>query len=159
VRGDLYAVLGGAFAACYLMVGRSARPGTSWLRYVGVVYPVAAVCLFATALIARDPLTGYTTKTYVMIGLLALGPQLIGHSAINWALGFLPVMLVAMAILAEPVGSTVLAALILHENPSVAEGAGALLVLLGVYLALRPDREELGTRNAEQGAIEMAVVD
>jgi drug/metabolite transporter (DMT)-like permease len=142
VRGDLYAVVGGAFAACYLMVGRSARPGTSWVRYVGVVYPVAALLLLAATLLARDPLTGYSTKTLVMITLLALGPQLVGHSAINWALGFLPVMLVAMAILVEPVGSTALAALILHEHPSAAEMAGGLLVLIGVYLALRPERDE-----------------
>jgi drug/metabolite transporter (DMT)-like permease len=141
VQGDLYAVLGGAFAACYLMVGRSARPGTSWLRYVGVVYPVAAIVLVVVTLIAREPLTGYTTKTYIMIGLLALGPQLVGHSAINYALGFLPVMLVAMAILAEPVGSTALAALILHEHPTPAEIAGGVLVLIGVYLALRPERD------------------
>ncbi len=156
VRGDLYAVVGGAFAACYLMVGRSARPGTSWVRYVGVVYPVAALLLFAATLIARDPLTGYSTKTVIMIALLALGPQLVGHSAINWALGFLPVMLVAMAILVEPVGSTALAALILREHPSRAEMAGGLLVLLGVYLALRPERE--AARIAELPvAAEMAV--
>jgi len=141
VEGDMYAILGGFFAACYLMVGRYARPGTSWLRYVGVVYPVAAVALFAVTLIAREPLTGYSTKTFIMIALLALGPQLVGHSAINWALAFVPVMLVAMSILVEPVGSTVLAALILREHPSPAEIAGGLLVLIGVYLALRPERE------------------
>jgi drug/metabolite transporter (DMT)-like permease len=142
VVGDVYAVLGGVFAAGYLMVGRYARADTSWLRYVGTVYPIAAVFLLASALIAGDPFTGYSTKTLVMIGLLALGPQLIGHSAINWALGFVPVMLVAMAILVEPVGSTILAALILDEPPSGVEMAGGALVLIGVYLALRPQREE-----------------
>ena len=141
VAGDLYAVLGGIFAAGYLMVGRYARPGTSWLRYVGTVYPIAAAFLLASALVAGDSFTGYSTKTLLMIGLLALGPQLIGHSAINWALGFVPVMLVAMAILVEPVGSTILAALILDEPPSGVEMAGGALVLVGVYLALRPQRE------------------
>jgi len=155
VTGDLYAIIGGFFAACYLMVGRSARPGTSWLRYVGVVYPMAAIFLFAATLIAREPLTGYSTKTFVMIALLALGPQLVGHSAINWALGFLPVMIVAMAILVEPVGSTALAALILDERPSPAEMAGGVLVLFGVYLALRPERE--GALLAELPVAELAV--
>ena len=155
VTGDLYAILGGFFAACYLMVGRSMRPGTSWLRYVGVVYPVAAVFLFAAVLIARDPLTGYSTKTLVMIALMALGPQLVGHSAINWALGFLPVMLVAMSILVEPVAATALAALILNERPSPAEMAGGVLVLIGVYLALRPERGE--SPLADLPAAELAV--
>jgi drug/metabolite transporter (DMT)-like permease len=155
ITGDLFAVLGGFFAACYLMVGRSMRPGTSWLRYVGVVYPVAAIVLFASVLIARDPLTGYSTKTLVMIALMALGPQLIGHSSINWALGFLPVMIVAMSILVEPVGATILAALILNERPSPAEMAGGVLVLIGVYLALRPEREE--SLLTELPAAELAV--
>jgi drug/metabolite transporter (DMT)-like permease len=155
VAGDLYAVLGGVFAAGYLMVGRYARPATSFVRYVGVVYPIAAVFLLASALLAGDPFTGYSTKTLVMIGLLALGPQLIGHSAINWSLAYLPVMIVAMAILAEPVGSTALAALILDERPSGIELAGGALVLVGVYLALRPEREE--TLAAEVAVAETAV--
>jgi drug/metabolite transporter (DMT)-like permease len=157
LRGDLYAVLGGFFAACYLMVGRSVRSETSWLRYVGVVYPITAIILVSVTLIAREPFTGYSTKTMLMIALMALGPQLIGHSSINWSLGYLPVMLVAMAILVEPIGSTVLAALILHENPSIPEGAGAALVLVGVYLALRGDESE--TVELEQTLAEPAVAD
>jgi drug/metabolite transporter (DMT)-like permease len=155
LEGDLYAVLGGFFAACYLMVGRSARAGTSWLRYVGVVYPVTAILLFAVTLIAREPLIGYSTKTLVMIALLALGPQLVGHSAINWSLGYLPVMLVAMAILVEPIGSTILATLILHEPPSGPEMAGGVLVLVGVYLALRGE----GEQTLAEDVPEMAVMD
>lgn len=142
VAGDLYAVLGGAFAAGYIMVGRWARPGVPWLRYVGTVYPVTAVLLLALTLVAGEPLTGYSTKTLVMIGLLALGPQLIGHNAVNWSLAFLPAVLVAMAILLEPVGATAWATLILDERPSAAEVIGGLLVLAGVYLALRPGSEE-----------------
>lgn len=142
LAGDAYAVLGGAFAACYLLVGRWARPGTSWLRYVGVVYPAAAVFLLAALAVSGDSFTGYSTYTLVMIGLMALGPQLIGHSSINWALGYLPAVTVAMAILVEPVGSTVLAALILDEIPSGLEMTGSAIVLVGVFLALRPQREE-----------------
>jgi len=49
----------------------------------------------------------------------------------------LGVGLVATSILlAEPVGATALAALVLDERPSLLECAGALLVLAGVYLAL-----------------------
>jgi drug/metabolite transporter (DMT)-like permease len=152
LAGDLYALLGGMFAACYLIVGRWARPSTSWVRYVGVVYPVTALLLFATTLIAREPLTGYSTKTYVMIALMALGPQLIGHSSINWALGYLPAVIVALAILVEPVGATALAAIILDEYPSAPEIAGGLLVLVGVYVGLRPQRGETLTIEARATA-------
>jgi drug/metabolite transporter (DMT)-like permease len=152
LAGDFYALLGGAFAACYIVVGRRARPSTSWLRYVGVVYPVTALLLFGVVLAAQEPLTGYSTKTYVMIALMALGPQLVGHSSINWALGYLPAVIVALAILVEPVGATALAALILDERPTTAEVMGGVLVLAGVYLGLRPEREETAVLEAEVAA-------
>jgi drug/metabolite transporter (DMT)-like permease len=138
--GDFYALLGSAFAAAYLMAGRWARPGGSWLGYIGTVYPVAAVLLLLSVFIVRESLTGYDGKTYLMFVLLAAGPQLVGHSSLNWVLGHVPVILVSTAILAEPVGATALAAFILRETPTGLELLGALLVLFGVYLALRPGR-------------------
>ena len=144
VVGDLYALLGAVFGAGYLMMGRRARPQVAWVGYVGVVYPVAAVLLVISVLVAGEPFTGYSAKTFVMLGLLALVPQLVGHSAINWALAYVPAALVAVAILGEPVGATALAALVLNETPSAFEIAGALLVLAGVYVALRPGRVPAG---------------
>jgi len=138
--GDLYALLGAVFGAGYLMMGRLARPRMSWVGYVGTVYPVTAVLLVLAVLVAGEPFTGYSTKTFVMLGLLALVPQLVGHSAINWSLAYVPAALAAVAILGEPVGAAILAALVLEETPSGFEVAGALLVLAGVYRALRPDR-------------------
>ena len=138
--GDLYALLGAVFGAGYLMMGRLARPRMSWVGYVGTVYPVTAVLLVLAVLVAGEPFTGYSTKTFVMLGLLALVPQLVGHSAINWSLGYVPAALVAIAILGEPVGATALAVLFLGETPSGLEIAGGLLVLAGVYAALRPGR-------------------
>jgi drug/metabolite transporter (DMT)-like permease len=144
LAGDLYALLGAIFAAGYLMIGRRARPQVPWLKYVGAVYPVAAVLLVVSVLVAGESFSGYSTKTFVMMGLLALVPQLVGHSAINWALAYVPAALVAVAILGEPVGATALAALILKEMPSGLEIAGALLVLSGVYVVLRPGRVPAG---------------
>jgi len=142
--GDLYALLGAVFGAGYLMIGRRARPQVSWVGYVGAVYPVAAVLLVASVLVAREPFTGYSTKTFLMLGLLALVPQLVGHSAINWALAYVPAALVAVAILGEAVGATILAAIVLQETPSGLEVVGALLVLTAVYVALRPGRGPAG---------------
>jgi drug/metabolite transporter (DMT)-like permease len=137
IVGDLYALLGAIFGAGYLMMGRLARPQMSWVGYVGIVYPVAAVLLVGSVLVAGEPFTGYSMKTFVMLGLLALVPQLVGHSAINWALAYVSAALTAVAILGEPVGATILAALVLKEVPSGFEVAGAILVLAGVYRALR----------------------
>ena len=142
--GDLYALLGAVFGAGYLMIGRRARPQMSLVGYVGVVYPAAALLLVASVLVAQEPFTGYSTKTFLMLGLLALVPQLIGHSAISWSLAYVPAALVAVAILGEAVGATILATIVLRETPSALEMAGALLVLTAVYVALRPGRVTAG---------------
>jgi drug/metabolite transporter (DMT)-like permease len=144
LTGDLYALLGAVFGACYLMIGRRVRPQVSWAGYVGVVYTVAAVLLVASVVVTREPFTGYSTKTFLMLGLLALVPQLVGHSAINWSLAYVPAALVAVAILGEAVGATILATIVLRETPSGLEIAGALLVLTAVYVALRPGRVPAG---------------
>jgi drug/metabolite transporter (DMT)-like permease len=144
LAGDAYALLGAAFGACYLMIGRRVRPQVSWTGYVGVVYSVAAVLLVASVVVTREPFTGYSTKTFLMMGLLALVPQLVGHSAINWSLAYVPAALVAVAILGEAVGATILATIVLRETPSALEIAGALLVLTAVYVALRPGRLPAG---------------
>lgn len=142
LAGDGYAVVGGLFAALYLMVGRRVRPTVSWPRYVGTVYPLTALLLLSLTLIAREPLAAHSNYSWAMIALLAVGPQLVGHNAINWSLAYLPAVLVSVAILGEPVGATAWAAIVLGEHPSIAELAGAPLVLLGVALALRPGRPE-----------------
>ena len=56
--GDLYALLGAMFGAGYLMMGRLARQEMSWTGYVGIVYPVAAVLLVLSVLVAGEPFTG-----------------------------------------------------------------------------------------------------
>jgi drug/metabolite transporter (DMT)-like permease len=136
--GDLYAVLGAIFAASYLLSGRSLRTsGVGWLPYVTSVYSVAAVLLLIAAAVAGDAFTGYTARTWGFMVLLALVPQLIGHTALNRSLGYLPAVAVTIAVLGEPVGATILAVLFLDETPTLLQAIGALMVLAGVYAGLR----------------------
>ncbi len=138
LRGDLFAVLGAMFAAAYIMTGRSLRTsGSDWLPYVTAVYSVSAVILVVSAVVAGESFRGYSTETYLFFLLLALVPQLIGHSAINRSLGYLPAASVAIAILGEPVGATILGIVFLNEDPTALQALGAVLVLAGVYLGLR----------------------
>jgi drug/metabolite transporter (DMT)-like permease len=136
--GDLYAVLGAMFASGYILTGRlMLASGLGCRPYVTRAYTVAAVLLVATALLTGETFAGYSTRTYVIFLLLALVPQLIGHTAINRSLGYLPAATVAVAILGEPVGATILGAIFLNETPTALQLIGALLVLAGVYAGLR----------------------
>jgi drug/metabolite transporter (DMT)-like permease len=136
--GDLYAVLGAVFASGYILTGRLLiGAGLGWRPYVTRAYSVAAALLIATALLTGETFAGYSTRTYAIFVALALVPQLIGHTAINRSLGYLPAATVAVAVLGEPVGATILGAIFLDETPTALQLLGASLVLAGVYAGLR----------------------
>ena len=71
--------------------------------------------------------------------MLAIIPQLIGHSIFNWALKFFSASTVAILILGEPIGSTLLAYWILGETLSLWKATGGICILAGIYVALRTD--------------------
>ena len=136
--GDLYAVLGAVFASGYILTGRLLMSaGLAWRPYVTRAYTVAAVLLIGAALVTGESFGGYSTGTYGIFVALALVPQLIGHTSINRSLGYLPAATVAVAVLGEPVGATILGAIFLNETPTALQLLGALLVLAGVYAGLR----------------------
>lgn len=133
--GDLLALAGALAAAVYFFLGRRVRAGLSLGAYVGVVYPVAAAGLVALALVAGAPLRGYGARTWAALALLAIVPQLIGHSLLNWSLRWLSGTFVAVTILAEPVVSILLAIPVLGERPTGIQMAGGAVLLAGVALA------------------------
>ena len=149
LEGDLLALLGAMFAAGYLIAGRRLRAERSTLVYVGLVYAVAAVALVMMLIASGEPVRGYSRDAYIYILLLALVPQLIGHTAFNWALGSLTAGVVAIAILGEPVVATLIAALLLDETPSAVQLLGGAVVLAGVYLGLRRPSEVVVTSDEE----------
>jgi drug/metabolite transporter (DMT)-like permease len=138
LRGDFFALLGAMLAAGYILTGRIARSGGAGLRqYITVAYPTAAVILVLFSFLGGQRFTGYSVETYGLLLLLALGPQLVGHTALNRSLGHLPAVTVAIAILGEPVGSTLLATVFLGQPPTLLEVIGGVIILLGVYLGIK----------------------
>lgn len=138
--GNALAVAGAATVAVYVLIGRRLRAGMSLLVYIGLTYGSAALTLLLGVALAGLPLAGYAPETYLWLILLALVPQLIGHSSFNWALRYLPATFVSVATLGEPIGSTVLAWLFLGETPTPLKLFGAALILGGIALTAWPKR-------------------
>jgi|UniRef100_A0A7V3PUD3 drug/metabolite transporter (DMT)-like permease len=135
LNGNLLALTGALFAALYVLVGRKLRPGLSLLGYVYPVYFIAALILTILAFISGNPLATCSLKTCLLILLLAIGPQIIGHTSFNWALAYLPASVVALTILGEPVGTTLLAMILLRQPPTCWEIMGGIIILSAIYLA------------------------
>ncbi|MHB1295852.1 MAG: DMT family transporter [Anaerolineae bacterium] len=137
--GDVLALLGALCASAYLLLGRVLRRKLSTLAYIWPCYGLAGALLAGMALATGQPLVGYSVQTYGVLVLLAVFPQVLGHSAFNWALGHMSPVTVTLAILGEPVGATLLALVVLAEAPAPTALLGAALILLGIYVATRDE--------------------
>jgi drug/metabolite transporter (DMT)-like permease len=65
---------------------------------------------------------------------LIVGPQLLGHTGINFALKAIDPTTVSVIVMAEPVLATALAFVLLSETPSLLVLPGGAAILLGIYL-------------------------
>jgi len=137
IVGDALALGGAVAAAAYFILGRQLRARLPLLPYVAVVYGIAAAILVGAAVAGGASLTGYPPATWGRLVLLALVPQILGHSSFNWALEHLSATFVAGAVLGEPIGGTLLAWWRLGERPPNPALAGGALILAGLAIAAR----------------------
>jgi drug/metabolite transporter (DMT)-like permease len=135
--GNLLALIAGFAMGAYLIIGGQLRARIDILSYLTIIYTGSAVILLVATIAFGHNLFGYSRMTYVMLVLLALVPQLIGHSSLNMAVRLIPVTLVSVAILGEPVGATLLGGFILGEVPTADEIIGGLLILSGIFVVMR----------------------
>ena len=133
--GNLLALAGAFLSGGYIMVGRKVRNSLTLPIYTAVVYGVASLVLLLLVIVTGTSVTGFTAKSYLWIFALALIPQVIGHTAFNWALKYLSAAYVSIALLGEPVGTVILAALLLDELPTTLEILGGILILTGITVA------------------------
>jgi len=135
--GNLLALVAGFAMGIYLIIGGQLRERIDILSYLTIIYTCAAIILLVATVVSGQSIFGYSSRTYVMLFLLALVPQLIGHSCLNLAVRLIPVTLVSVAILGEPVGAMLLGYFILGEVPTASEIVGSVLVLGGIFLVMR----------------------
>ncbi len=133
--GDILALWGALMAAGYIMIGRRLREKMSLIPYIFVVYGMAAIVLLIILVFSGESVFNFSPTTYIWFILLALIPQLLGHSTFNWALRYLPASFVSITLLGEPIGSTILAYFILRETPAVIKIIGGVFILAGIYIA------------------------
>jgi drug/metabolite transporter (DMT)-like permease len=131
-KGNLLA-LGGAIAmSCYMLTGRKARSSVDLYSYITFLYSVSGVILILVCQAGNVALTGFTGKTYVFLFLIAVIPQIVGHSLINWVLKYLHTSYLAAVILLEPLLGSLIAYWILREGVSSFTLIGGTLILSGV---------------------------
>ena len=137
--GDALALVGAITVSGYLLIGRRLRKQLSLIAYIGLVYSTAAIVLLAMAIAMGENLLSYSFAGYLLIALLAAGPQLIGHTSYNWALKYVSATFVTVTLLSEPIGATLIAVPALGQIPSPIKIIGGVLILVGIFFAARAE--------------------
>jgi len=125
------------FASIYFLIGRWLRVrGATTLEYTSAAYLAAFLVL-----LVMIPLTGTRpwrapSHSIPYLVLLGLVPMLMGHSMMNYALGYYPAAVVTGVALLEPYGASLLGWLLLGEKPPLASLPGMVLSVTGAWLAV-----------------------
>jgi drug/metabolite transporter (DMT)-like permease len=135
--GNLLAISAALTAAIYYTIGRRLRASLGIWAYVAIVYSAAFASLCVIAVARGIALAPQPPRELAIFAALAIGPMLIGHTGMNWALKFLPAYVVNLTVLGEPVGATLLGAFIpaIRQIPTIATLVGGAIVLTGVMIA------------------------
>ena len=140
LRGDVLALAGSVCAAVYLLLGRNLRRKLSLVAYVTVCYGSAAVILWVLILFLKMPLSGFGGTTWLSLCAMAVVSQIIGHTSYNWALRWFSTSLIAVSLLGEPIGGTLLAYLIFDEGLTWSKVIGGSLILSAIYIAASSEK-------------------
>jgi drug/metabolite transporter (DMT)-like permease len=151
VTGDALAVAGGIAAAVYTTYGERARAVPSTTTYTLICDSVCAVVLVVACAVAGVPLVGYPGATWLAIVAMTIGPQLLGHSLINYALERVTATTVAVLLLLEVPGATLIAWALLDQLPAARTLPGLALLMVGVAVVVFGARQRRGRQPTNGG--------
>lgn len=134
--GDLLALVGGISAGGYVLAGARAREHVSTTTYTLVTYTVCAALLLGLCLATRTQLAGYTAETWLLLAAVTVFAQLLGHSVFNRTLRTAGPTTVALTLLLEVPGASLVAWLWFGLSLPPALVPGAVLLLLGLVVVI-----------------------
>ncbi|MCA1839537.1 MAG: DMT family transporter [Actinobacteria bacterium] len=136
MAGDGLAIAGAIAATGYLIMGRRLRTRYSVLTYAMMVYGSCSIFLAGAMVLTHTSFLSYRARDWFLLALMAIGPQLLGHTIFNLLLKRIDATRIAVAVMGEPVISALIAALVFGELPGVLVIPGGVLLLAGIGLSL-----------------------
>lgn len=132
LMGNAFAFTAAIIFVIYFMLGRKIRQYTEWIDYVFYVYLYATVtCILLTLFwVGGIPVV---SGTALLVGLaLAVGPTIIGHGSMNYAVKYVSPTLLSTLILSEAIFAAVAAYFIFNEIPTILSIGAMAVIMVGV---------------------------
>ena len=135
LKGNLLALFGALFASLYIISDYYLIKKYDLIDIVFPVYLVSFLILLSLSFSLNIKLYPLPLREYLLFFLIALIPQVIGHSIINYSLKFFSPIFISLAILGEPLGATIFGIIFFKEIPKVLEIIGGLFIITGIIIS------------------------
>ena len=132
--GDAMAVVTGIFYGGYFLFTERSRLHFDPIIHIWLVGVGASISLFIVNAVLQHPMTGYPAQTWLVFLATTVVSQLIGYTSLAFALGYLPASVVAPTVVLQPIITTLLAIPLLGEIPTIWQGIGGAIALVGIYI-------------------------
>jgi drug/metabolite transporter (DMT)-like permease len=134
--GDFLAIISALCFAFYIMIARRHKEEQNFIKYLTVIYGSASLVCAAYIIFAGEAFTGYAIQSWIFMTILAVGPNLFGHSILNWASRHMEIFKVNLMLLLEPILATIAGIILLAEYPSHNFYIGAGMILLSLWILM-----------------------
>jgi drug/metabolite transporter (DMT)-like permease len=136
------ATLGAVCIGIYFVATSAYQERLGTLRVVAWTYPSAACAVWVGLAVSGGErgMRPVGVEPWLAVAALAIVPQLVGHTALNWSLKHFSAGAVGAATLLEPVFAGALAWALLGESLTPVQLLGAVVLLTGVGWALATGR-------------------
>ena len=141
--GDLAALISGALAAAYMLIGSRAQQTLATTSYTTICYFVCAMTALPMALLSGYDIVGFALREWwILLGLI-IGAQFLGHTMFNMTLKRVSPAVVSMIVVFEvPVAAIVSLVFDIGKQPTLSIIPGVILILLGCILVVLRTRPE-----------------
>jgi drug/metabolite transporter (DMT)-like permease len=144
--GDIAALVSGALAAAYMLIGSKAQQHLETTSYTTICYFVCAMTALPIAIFLGYEIINFDAKEWwILLGLI-LGAQILGHTMFNLTLKRVSPAVVSMIVFFEvPIAAITSFIFKIGKEPTLSIIPGVILILAGcilVVLRTKPDIAE-----------------
>jgi drug/metabolite transporter (DMT)-like permease len=135
--GDIAALVSGALAAAYMLIGSKAQQHLETTSYTTICYFVCAMTALPMAIFLGYEIIKFDAKEWwILIGLI-LGAQILGHTMFNLTLKRVSPAVVSMIVFFEvPVAAIISFVFKIGKEPTLSIIPGVILILAGCILVV-----------------------